>query len=103
MRTTIFAILGLISGALVGIAAAFLLVAIWYDVLGYGAQGGDGLSGLSSFMALALLLGLGGGAGGAIWLARRAGGGGRARWVAPAIVVALLVVVLGRILFVGMI
>lgn len=103
MRTIIFAILGLIGGALAGIAAAFLLVAIWYDVLGYGAHGGDGLSGLSSFMALAFLLGLGGGAGGAIWMALRVGGGGRTGWIAPALIVGLLVVVLGRFLFIGMI
>ena len=75
MRQLLFVLVGLAAGALSGIAAAFLLVLLWYDVLGISDHGGDGLSGLSSLMALGLLLASLGGVAGAIVMSRRAGGG----------------------------
>ena len=74
MRTMIFTLIGFVAGALAGIMAAFLAVLLWYDVLGIGDHG-DGLSGFASFMALSLLLGLGGGVIGAVLIGRRANGG----------------------------
>lgn len=73
MRTAVFVLLGTAAGVLAGIAAAFAAVLLWYDVFGLGDHGGDGLSGLSSFMALSLLFALAGGVAGAILMARRSG------------------------------
>lgn len=81
-------LLGFLAGAMAGLLAALLAMILWYDVLGGGDHGGDGLSGMATFMALAPLLGLAGGIGGAFWLGRSAGTGGKS------VTIALLVVLL---------
>jgi hypothetical protein len=75
MRVTGFALFGSLAGAVGGLAAALLALVLWYDVLGIGQRGGDGMSGLSAALVLAPLLGLGGGVLGAIWFGRRASAG----------------------------
>lgn len=99
MKTVLFVLLGLIAGAFAGGLAAFILVALWYDVLGFGAQG-DGLTGFSSFVVLGLLLAILGGVAGTILMARRANaapttGGKGGGMAVTAIVVILVIGILG--------
>lgn len=73
MRTLGFALLGFLSGALIGLIAAFVFVTLWYDVLGIGSHGADGYGGLGTFLLLAMVLPLVFGIVGAVLMARRAG------------------------------
>lgn len=75
MRVAGFAFIGFLGGAVAGILLALLFVIIWYDVLGFGSSGGDHLAGVGTFLLLAAILGLAGGAGGAFWLGSRASAG----------------------------
>lgn len=72
MRIAGFALLGFVSGAIIGLICAFLFVTLWYDVLGIGSHGADGLSGFAAFIALALILPVLGGGVGAVWMGLRA-------------------------------
>jgi hypothetical protein len=99
MRVTGFALLGFITGAVAGAAAALLALILWYDVLGVGDHGGDGMSGLSAAIVLAPLFGLGGGVLGAIWFGRRASAGP----MGPAyVVVPLILIVVGIVAMSGL-
>ena len=73
MQRMLLGLTGLVVGAVAGICLALVFVLLWFDVLGIGDHGGDGMSGFASFMALSMLLAIGGGVLGAIWLARKAG------------------------------
>jgi len=75
MRIAGFAFVGFLVGAIAGFLLALLFVTLWYDVLQIDNHGGDNLNGLATFMALAPILALAGGAGGAFWLGRRAHAG----------------------------
>ena len=75
MRVTGFALFGSLAGAVGGLVAALMALVLWYDVLGIGHRGGDGMSGLSAALLLAPLFGLVGGVLGAIWFGRRASAG----------------------------
>lgn len=72
MRVAGFALLGFLSGAIVGLIAAILFVSLWYDVLEIGSRGVEGLGGAGAFLALAVVLSVLGGGAGAAWLALRA-------------------------------
>lgn len=86
MRAAGYALLGFVAGAAAGFILALLSVVLWYDVLQLGPRGGDGLSGLASFLFFAPTLSLVGGCVGAAWLGRRAGG----QSATPIVVVLLL-------------
>lgn len=73
MARLLLGLTGLIVGAIAGICLAMLFVFLWFDVLGIGDHGGDGMSGFAAFMALGMLLAFVGGVLGAIWMARMAG------------------------------
>lgn len=75
MRVTGFALFGFLVCAVGGLLAALLALVLWYDVLGIGHRGGDGMSGLSAALVVAPLFGLVGGVLGAIWFGRRANAG----------------------------
>jgi len=95
MGRTGSAVLGLLGGAAAGFLLAVLVVILCYDVLGIASNGGDGLSGLSTFMVLAPLLMLAGGVAGAIRLGRRAPGeGGKGYGIAAAAALALMLLAL---------
>jgi hypothetical protein len=68
MRVAGFALLGFLSGAIIGLSSAFLFVMLWYDVLGIGTHGADGLSGFATLIAAAAVLTPLGGVAGAIWM-----------------------------------
>lgn len=72
MRVAGFALLGLLSGAIIGLVSAFLFVLLWYDVLGLGSHGPDGLSGFSTLVAAAAILTPLGGLAGAALMGSRA-------------------------------
>ena len=72
MRVAGFALLGFLSGAIIGLISALLFVTLWYDVLGLGTHGPDGLGGVGAFVTLAILLPLIFGVGGAAWMGTRA-------------------------------
>ncbi len=72
MRAVGFALAGFMAGGMAGLLSAFLFVVLWFDVLGIGDHGADGLSGFAAFMALGIILTLVGGLAGAIWMVRRA-------------------------------
>ncbi|MGQ0660795.1 hypothetical protein [Sphingosinicella sp.] len=97
MRTAGFALLGFLGGALAGFALATLVVILWYDALGIGDHGGDGMSGMATFIVLAPALSLIGGIAGAVLLGRKAGEGTRspAFAVAAALIVLLFVALFG--------
>jgi hypothetical protein len=91
MRMTGFVLLGGLAGAAVGLVAALFGLVLWYDILGIGDRGGDGMSGLSTALVLVPLASLAGAALGAIWFARRARGGPVGRgFIAAALIVPLL-------------
>lgn len=73
MARLLLGLTGLVVGACLGVGLALIFVILWYDVLGIGDHGGDGMSGFATFMGLAVLLALAGGVLGAIWMARKAG------------------------------
>lgn len=89
MRVAGFALLGFLIGAMVGVLAALLLVILWYDLIAADSPGGDGLSGLATFMVAAPLLALAGGAIGAIRLGKSAGTGTKSS--APVVIAFALV------------
>ena len=98
MAKLVLGLVGLIAGAFAGIGAALLFVFLWYDVLGIGDHGGDGMSGFATFMALGALLGLVCGVLGAIWMVRMADGdaeasssGGGSKVVIVGVAIILLV------------
>lgn len=72
MRVAGYALLGFLSGAIFGLIGAFVFVTLWYEVLGFGAHGGDGYGGLSTFLLLAVVLPLLFGVAGGVWMTRRA-------------------------------
>ena len=72
MRVVGFGLLGFLAGMVAGTALTVLGLTLWYDVLGNADRGGDGLNGLATFLGLAPLFALAGGAAGAIWLVKRA-------------------------------
>lgn len=90
MARLLLGLTGLVVGACVGVGAALIFVILWYDVLGIGDHGGDGMSGFATFMGLGMLLALAGGVLGAIWMARRAGEGAGGRGV-TAVAVAIVI------------
>ena len=99
MKTLLYVLLGIVVGALAGLVVAFVGVALWYDVLGIGSPGGDQLSGVTSFMALALVLAPVGAVAGAVLMGRRGGppaeangggGGSGSAWTAIVLLVVLV-------------
>lgn len=68
-------LLGLLGGAAAGFMIATVLVVGWYDVLGFGYHGGDGMSGLSTYLLVTPLLILVGAIAGAVWLGGKAAPG----------------------------
>lgn len=97
MRTTGFALLGFLGGAAAGFILATSFLILWYDVLGIGDHGGDGMSGMAAFIVLAPALSLAGGIAGAALLGRKAGEGTKspAFAVGAALIVLLFVALFG--------
>ncbi len=95
IRSVSFTLLGFVAGVLAGIVTAFLAVLLWFDVLGIGNHGADGLSGFAAFMALSLIFGLVGGVIGAVLVGRRANRGQGEPVGLPIIIGMVVILVLG--------
>lgn len=90
MRFAGLALLGFLLGAMAGLLAAFLLLFLWYDLLGIGDPGGDHLNGLAALLAFGPLGALAGGLAGAFWFVRKSGGGTRGIAITAGIVLLIL-------------
>lgn len=101
MRTAGMALLGFLGGAAAGFILASLLIILWYDVLGIGDRGGDGMNGMAAFIVITPLVSLAGGIAGAILVGRKAGAGAGAKGAGIA-VAAILGLFLVYFLFSGM-
>jgi hypothetical protein len=88
LRIAGHALLGLLSGAIVGLTVAVLGTTLWYDVLRIGSTGPEGMGGVGTLFGLAVALPVLFGVAGAVWLGLR----GRRASAAPscALVVALV-------------
>lgn len=76
MRELLFVLLGLVCGALAGIATAAIFFIVYVDLMGLGDFGGDRESRLAGLMALGLVMAVLGGVTGSILVGRRTGFGG---------------------------
>jgi hypothetical protein len=99
MRTAGSALLGFLGGAAAGLVGAVLFLFLWFDVLGIGDHGGDGMSGMAAGLVLLPAMALAVGIGGAVWLGRKAAGGGEVPTYAVAI--AGIALALGFLFFFG--
>lgn len=102
MRIAGFALLGFLSGAIFGLIGAVLFTTLWYDVLGIGRPGPDGMAGVGTLVGLALVLPPAGGIIGAAWLGARARNmptGGPSCAMLVALILAPLLLLLVALLF----